>query len=117
MTGRAPGYTPFADAPPFPEDEDAPLPMSIPADELSHLNKTGDAEERRQPDANPILAAVVNFVWQGGSPGDAWLHMTAAQVLYLLYELNHMCSEGQKQDSHMPGTKLADSHCLLIILV
>lgn len=79
--GREPGYTPFANAPPF-QDEEVPLPVSIPADERSHL--TANEDTRQQADAHPtMLTAVVNFVWQGGSPGDAWLHMTAAQVLHL----------------------------------
>ena len=82
--GRPPGYTPFANAPPF-QDEETPLPASIPADELSHLNATDETQVARQTDADQptLLTAVVNFVWQGGSPGDAWLHMTAAQVLHL----------------------------------
>lgn len=92
--GRAAGYTPFADAPPFQEDEETPLPVSISADEMSHLNKTGEPDTGTQADADPtILSAVLNFIWQGGSPGDAWLHMTAAQVLYLLYQLSPVSSE------------------------
>ena len=86
--GRAAGYTPFADAPPFQDDEETPLPVSIAADEMSHLNKTAEPETAPQADDHPTtLSAVVNFIWQGGSPGDAWLHMTAAQVLCLLFPL------------------------------
>ena len=85
MGGREPGYTPFANAPPFRDDE-VPLPVSIPADERSHLNANEEINTEPQADSNPtILTAMVNFVWHGGSPGDAWLHMTAAQVLHLLY--------------------------------
>lgn len=84
MGNREPGYTPFANAPPF-QDEEIPLPVSIPADERSHLTAEEATETGQQADSKPtILTAVVNFVWQGGSPGDAWLHMTAAQVLHLL---------------------------------
>lgn len=81
MTGRRePGYTPFANAPPF-QDEETPLPVSIPADERSHLTADEGADITQQADSSPtILTAVLKFVWQGGSPGDAWLHMTAAQV-------------------------------------
>ena len=83
--GREPGYTPFANAPPF-QDEETPLPVSIPADERSHLTADEGTQTGQQADSNvTILTAVVNFVWQGGSPGDAWLHMTAAQVLQLLF--------------------------------
>lgn len=79
--GREPGYTPFANAPPF-QDDDAPLPVSIPADERSHLTADEDPDTGQHADSDPsILTAMVNFLWQGGSSGDAWLHMTAAQVL------------------------------------
>lgn len=78
---REPGYTPFADAPPF-EDEETPLPVSIPAEELQQLTEPDNAHAGHQAVAgNTIFGALVRFVWQGGSPGDAWLHMTAAQVL------------------------------------
>ena len=80
---REPGYTPFADAPPL-EDEEPPLPLSIPADELQRLNQTQHTEPSMQADAAPsALTHMLRFVWQGGSPGDAWLHMTAAQVRIL----------------------------------
>lgn len=91
--GRAAGYTPFADAPPFQDDEETPLPVSISADEMAHLNKPGEPGTGTQVDVDPtVLSAVLNFIWQGGSPGDAWLHMTAAQVLYLLYRLSTVSS-------------------------
>ncbi|KAL3158265.1 Lymphocyte transmembrane adapter 1, variant 3 [Trebouxia sp. C0009 RCD-2024] len=92
--GRAAGYTPFADAPPFQEDEETPLPVSISADEMSHLNKTGEPDTGTQADADPtILSAVLNFIWQGGSPGDAWLHMTAAQVGQVILTLPYTMAQ------------------------
>ena len=77
---RARGYTPFADAPPF-DEEDTPLPIAIPAEELQHLTQHTDLEGRQADAAPSTFNSVLRFVWQGGSPGDAWLHMTAAQVI------------------------------------
>lgn len=92
--GREPGYTPFANAPPF-EDEEAPLPVSIPANERSHLTADEDTDTGQHADSDPtILTAMVNFIWQGGSSGDAWLHMTAAQVLQPICQLSLACVAG-----------------------
>ncbi len=77
---REPGYTPFSDAPSF-QDEEIALPVSIPAEELQHLTESQDTENDTQTEARcSVVGTVMRFVWQGGSPGDAWLHMTAAQV-------------------------------------
>ena len=77
---REPGYSPFSDAPAF-LDEETVLPVSIPADELQHLTERHDSAPSGQTEAHPsFFSTVMRFVWQGGSPGDAWLHMTAAQV-------------------------------------
>lgn len=84
---REPGYTPFSDAPAF-QDEDAPLPMSIPSEELQQLTEGREPSSPELPAAKQsVLSTLVRFVWQGGSPGDAWLHMTAAQVLNKLHSL------------------------------
>ena len=77
---REPGYTPFSDAPAF-QDEDTPLPMSIPSEELQQLTEGHEPSSPELPTAKQsVLSTLLHFVWQGGSPGDAWLHMTAAQV-------------------------------------
>ena len=89
---REPGYTPFADAPPL-QDEEVPLPVSIPAEELQHLTGSNDTEVNKRRDAGAsAFTSLVHFVWQGGSPGDAWLHMTAAQVAYTLLPSLPACS-------------------------
>ena len=90
---REPGYTPFSDAPAF-EDEETPLPVSIPSEELQHLTEDRDTASLEPGDANlSAFSTLMRFVWQGGSPGDAWLHMTAAQVLQMLGKLLYrLCS-------------------------
>lgn len=76
---RRSGYERFYGNP-SQEDEPVLLPVSMPAEELQHL--TGDDCQHQQPQDNAsALFTVTRFLWQGGSPGDAWLHMTAAQVL------------------------------------
>ena len=80
---REPGYTPFSDAPAF-EDEETPLPVSIPSEELQHLTQNHDTALEPQGASLSAFSTLMRFVWQGGSPGDAWLHMTAAQVLQIL---------------------------------
>ena len=92
---REPGYTPFSGAPPF-QDEEPPLPINFPAEERQRLTQNDDEEAAAQAAAKgTILHTLLQFVWQGGSPGDAWLHMTAAQV----------CSAApavQAQSDHQP---------------
>ena len=76
------GYTPFEDASEHAEEE-AALPISIPAQELQRLTANGSPETTSSLVAearSSVFSTVTRFVWQGGSPGDAWLHMTAAQV-------------------------------------
>ena len=70
-------YEPFSDAQGNEEDV---LVLPVPAEELQHL--TGNqhsSHEQLEAKASKLLI-VTRFLWQGGSPGDAWLHMTAAQV-------------------------------------
>lgn len=62
------------------EDEPVLLPVSVPAEELQSLTG-GDSSMLELLQEQPsVLLTVTRFLWQGGSPGDAWLHMTAAQV-------------------------------------
>lgn len=83
---REPGYTPFSGAPAF-QDDEPPLPISIPAEERQRLTQNDDTEDSVQTDAKgTIFNTLLQFVWQGGSPGDAWLHMTAAQVFQMLQQ-------------------------------
>ena len=76
------GYAPFEDASEHAEEE-AALPISIPAQELQRLTANGSPETTSSLVAeakSSVFSTITRFVWQGGSPGDAWLHMTAAQV-------------------------------------
>lgn len=75
-----PGYTPFQDAPEQPEEE-AVVPISIPAGELQRLTSNSQSERPLVEEARAsVINGITRFIWHGGSPGDAWLHMTAAQV-------------------------------------
>ncbi len=102
---REPGYTPFSDAPAL-EDEETPLPVSIPSGELQHLTEEHDAASLEPPNLS-AFSTFMRFVWQGGSPGDAWLHMTAAQVLQMLDKLPYILCFSNK--SHAPQQGLAST--------
>ncbi len=104
---REPGYTPFSDAPAF-EDEETPLPVSIPSEELQHLTEDHDTASLEPREATlSAFSTLMRFVWQGGSPGDAWLHMTAAQVLQMLGKLLYrLCSSNMP---HAPQQGLAST--------
>ena len=101
---REPGYTPFSDAPAF-EDEETPLPVSIPSEELHHLTEDHDTASLEPQEASlSAFSTLTRFVWHGGSPGDAWLHMTAAQVLQMLGRLLYrLCSSTSKLPARQQG--------------
>ena len=76
---RGSGYERFENAATL-EDDPVVLPVSMPAEELQHLTGDDSSVVQHVEEQASALLTVTRFLWQGGSPGDAWLHMTAAQV-------------------------------------
>lgn len=70
-------YEPFSGASEH-EENVVVLPVGASSEELQHL--TGNHDLAQLEAKASKLITVTRFLWQGGSPGDAWLHMTAAQV-------------------------------------
>ncbi|KAL0034791.1 hypothetical protein WJX77_007387 [Trebouxia sp. C0004] len=90
---REPGYTPFSGVPAF-QDEETPLPVSIPSEELQHLTEDHETSSLQPQEVNlSAFSTLMRFVWQGGSPGDAWLHMTAAQVGQVILTLPYTMAQ------------------------
>ena len=79
-SGHRSGYERFEGASLHEDDDPVLLPISLPAQELQHLTGDGDSAGQHLAGRASTLLTVTNFLWQGGSAGDAWLHMTAAQV-------------------------------------
>lgn len=79
QSGQRSGYERFEGGS-LHEDEPVLLPISLPAEELQHLTGDDDSAGQHVDGRASTLLTVTRFLWQGGSAGDAWLHMTAAQV-------------------------------------
>ena len=98
---RGSGYERFENASAL-EDDPVVLPVSVPAEELQHLTGNDSSVAQRVEQRASTLLTVTRFLWQGGSPGDAWLHMTAAQV-------QPLCSNGHSIASSTVSLCIASS--------